>query len=157
MEIYFLRHGLADWPNWNRPDSERPLTDEGVERMKAQAKTMKRLGLAPDLIAASPLVRAQQTAQIVGDRFNLTINVTLLLAPGFDLTKLTAIVRDLPNVKELMVVGHEPDFSQTITSLIGGGRIVMKKGGLARVEILSIEPLAGQLVWLLAPKVLAET
>jgi phosphohistidine phosphatase len=102
-------------------------------------------------------VRAQQTAQIVGDRFNLTINVTLLLAPGFDLTKLTAIVRDLPNVKELMVVGHEPDFSQTITSLIGGGRIVMKKGGLARVEILSIEPLAGQLVWLLAPKVLAET
>lgn len=156
MNLYFLRHGLADWPNWNKPDDERPLTDEGFERMKAQAKALKRLGLAPDLIAASPLVRAQQTAQLVADRFDLTVNVTPLLAPGFDLKKLSAIVRDLPTVKELIVVGHEPDFSTTISALIGGGRVVMKKGGLARVEVFSTEPLAGQLVWLLAPKVMVE-
>jgi phosphohistidine phosphatase len=53
-----------------------------------------------------------------------------------------------------MLVGHEPSFSQVIGQLIGGGRIVMKKGGLARVDVNSIDTLPGELVWLLAPKML---
>ena len=55
-----------------------------------------------------------------------------------------------------MFVGHEPDFSTTITSLVGG-RVVMKKGGLARVDIISDQPLLGELVWLIAPKIFDET
>jgi phosphohistidine phosphatase SixA len=51
-------------------------------------------------------------------------------------------------------VGHEPTFSATITTLIGGGRITLKKGALARVEITSFEPLSGDLLWLLQPKTL---
>ena len=153
MNLYFLRHGLADWPNWDRPDAERPLTPEGIQRMKAEAKAMKGLGIAPALIAASPLVRAKQTAEIVADRFGLTVNATPLLAPGFGMRQLTALLRDMSGVKEAMLVGHEPDFSATISDLIGGGRVVMKKGGLARVEV-DPESLTGELVWLLAPKVL---
>jgi phosphohistidine phosphatase len=53
-----------------------------------------------------------------------------------------------------MLVGHEPDFSRTIADLIGGGRVVMKKGGLARVDLESVDPPSGALVWLLAPKVM---
>jgi phosphohistidine phosphatase len=52
-----------------------------------------------------------------------------------------------------MLVGHEPDFSETIRALIGGGRVVCKKGGLARVDLLSdAATLSGQLVWLIPPK-----
>ena len=153
MNLYFLRHGLADWPNWNKPDDERPLTPEGINKMKAEAKALKGLGIAPALIAASPLARAQQTAEIVADRFGLPVNVTPLLAPGFGKRQLTALLRELSGVKEVMLVGHEPDFSATIATLIGGGRVVMKKGGLARVDV-DPETMTGELVWLLAPKVL---
>ena len=54
-----------------------------------------------------------------------------------------------------MFVGHEPDFSTTISSLVGG-RVVMKRGGLARIDIVSPQPLLGELVWLIAPKIFGE-
>ena len=53
-----------------------------------------------------------------------------------------------------MVVGHEPDFSATVAELIGGGDVVMKKGGLARVDVTGPRPAAAQLVWLLTPPLL---
>ncbi len=54
-----------------------------------------------------------------------------------------------------MLVGHEPDFSETIAELIGGGRVVCKKGGLARVDVADSSLDDGELVWLLPPKDLA--
>ncbi len=154
-KLYFLRHGLADWPDWDKPDEERPLTPDGIERMKLEAKTITRLKLAPDAILSSPLVRARQTADIVADRLGLPVKVAPALAPGFSLTKLEKLVRDA-DPGALMLVGHEPDFSTTISQLIGGGHVIMKKGGLARVDITSLDPLGGELVWLLAPAVLAD-
>ncbi len=155
-KLYFLRHGLADWPDWAGTDEERPLTLDGVEKMKAEAKKFKSLNLAPNVILASPLIRARQTADIVAERFGLPMKVLPALAPGFDLKKLDKIVSDLDDARVLMLVGHEPDFSTTISQLIGGGHIAMKKGGLARVDITSLNPLSGQLVWLLAPAVLVD-
>lgn len=154
-KLYFLRHGLADWPAWDKPDEERPLTPEGIERMKLEAKTIKRLKLAPEAILSSPLVRARQTADIVADRLGLPVKVSSLLAPGFNAQKLDKLVREA-DAGALMLVGHEPDFSTTISQLIGGGHIVMKKGGLARVDITALDPLNGELVWLLAPAVLVD-
>ena len=154
-KLYFLRHGLADWPGWDKPDEERPLTPDGIERMKLEAKTIKRLKLAPDAILSSPLVRARQTADLVADRLGLPVKVSALLAPVFNLQKLEKLVRDA-DAGTLLLVGHEPDFSTTISQLVGGGRIVMKKGGLARVDITSLDSLGGELVWLLAPAVLAD-
>ena len=60
---------------------------------------------------------------------------------------------ELVDVAAELVVGHEPDFSGTISALIGGGSVVMKKGGLARIDVVSRHPLRGSLVWLIAPKV----
>ncbi|MBZ0288948.1 MAG: hypothetical protein K8I30_15125, partial [Anaerolineae bacterium] len=54
---------------------------------------------------------------------------------------------------EIMFVGHEPDFSTAVSKLIGGGEIVMKKGGMARVDLFSTTPLRGALVWVIPPKV----
>jgi phosphohistidine phosphatase SixA len=55
-----------------------------------------------------------------------------------------------------MFVGHEPDFGLTVSALIGGGTITMKKGGVARIDVESSEPLHGSLVWLIAPKLFDE-
>ena len=157
MQLYFLRHGLADWPNWDPArDHERPLTDEGMEKMKAEAKAIKRLGLELDAILSSPFVRAQQTAQPVAERLGLNVVEEAALAPGFDLKRLQAVLKRHPDARAIMLVGHEPDFSRTIGQLIGGGRVAMKKGGLARVDLEAPDPPQGELVWLLAPKVLIE-
>ena len=155
MQLYFLRHGLADWPDWDAAqDHLRPLTKEGLKKMKAEAKTLVRLGVKFDAILSSPYTRALQTADIVAGQFGQEVTEEAHLAPGFNLERLQAIVTRYPTAQALLLVGHEPTFSSTITALIGGGRITLKKGALARIEITSFDPLSGDLLWLLQPKTL---
>jgi phosphohistidine phosphatase len=157
MILYFLRHGLAgDRADWLENDSQRPLTKEGKEKMAREAETIAGLGLNLDLIVTSPLTRALQTAQIVAQRLDIENKLAQdeRISPGFDLQKLSEILTGHPGVETLMVVGHEPDFSETISDLIGGGRVVCKKGGLARVDVISQTPLMGELAWLMTPKLL---
>jgi phosphohistidine phosphatase len=156
MKMYFLRHGLADWPNWDAArDAERPLTDEGIKKMKVEAKAIERLELGLDVILSSPYTRARQTAQAVADQLGLKVIDEEQLAPGFDVDRLRDVLRRYPDAESIMLVGHEPSFSATISQLIGGGQIVMKKGSLARVDVDSIDSLRGELVWLLTSKLLA--
>jgi len=156
MKLYFLRHGLADWPNWDAArDNERPSTDEGIKKMQAEAKTIERLDLGLDVILSSPYTRARQTAQAVADQLGLKVIDEDQLTPGFDVDRLRDVLRRYPNAESIILVGHEPSFSATISQLIGGGQIVMKKGSLARVDVDSIDSPRGELVWLLTPKLLA--
>ncbi len=155
MRLFFLRHGMADWPDWDPArDDERPLTDKGVKKVKAAAKTMKQFGLRFDAILSSPLIRARQTAEAVARQLGMEVTQEPALAPGFDAKGLSRLLRDHAGASALLIVGHEPDFSRTIAELTGG-RVVMKKGSLARVDLESTDPPNGKLVWLLAPKTLS--
>jgi len=155
MQLYFLRHGVADWPDWDpAQDHARPLTKEGVKKMKVEAKAIAAWGVTFDAVLSSPLTRAWQTADIVAEKLGLEVSEEPRLAPGFNLDRLAEIVAHYASAKALLLVGHEPTFSLTIGQLIGGGRIVMKKGALARVDLIAREPLSGQLIWLVSPRVL---
>jgi phosphohistidine phosphatase len=156
MELYFLRHGQAeDAASWNGNDFDRPLTDDGRERMARQAKTMKQLVRNVDAIVTSPLVRAQQTATIVADALKMRDRLVedARLALNFDAEQLTEILRSHDGATALILVGHEPSMSATIGRLIGEASVQMKKGSLARVD-LPDSMQRGELVWLLPPKVL---
>ncbi len=118
--LYFLRHGLADWPDWKKPDDERPLTDDGVKRMKASARAIERLDLGLELILTSPLVRARQTAEIVAGRLGLEAVAHPALGVGFSTSKLAALVREHGQRRAILIVGHEPDLSEVISDVIGG-------------------------------------
>ncbi|MCL4396107.1 MAG: phosphohistidine phosphatase SixA, partial [Chloroflexi bacterium] len=158
MRIYFLRHGLAgDRNDWTGDDYDRPLTEEGKERMTRQAATMAKLGLDPDVIVTSPLVRAVQTAEIVARVLKRDDRLVKddRLGPGFGASELTGILESQPNATSVMLVGHEPGMSETISRLIGGGRVVCKKASLACVEIPHTASLRGELVWLYNAKVMA--
>ena len=76
MEIYFLRHGIAvkRGTEGYKNDSERPLTEKGVRRMRETANGMHDLGLDFDWILSSPYVRAKQTAEIVATVFDQKVN-----------------------------------------------------------------------------------
>jgi phosphohistidine phosphatase len=156
MILYFLRHGRADRSAWMGMDFERPLTEDGKERMVQEAESIHQLDLGPDVILTSPLVRAYQTAEIVAERLSMhdLLVVDERLEPGFGPGDLEEILEEYPQADEIMLVGHEPDFSETISYLIGGGTIVCKKGSLARVDLVDAGPLAGELVWLIPPKAL---
>jgi len=156
MKLYFLRHGKADRSQWDGDDAARPLTAEGEEAMRREAKALRALGLAPDVIVTSPLARASRTAELAADGLGLGGRVVVddRLAPGFDARRLEQVLTAHGPADEVMLVGHEPDFSATVAELIGGGDIVMKKGGLARVDVTAPVAGGGELVWLLTPPLL---
>jgi phosphohistidine phosphatase len=148
MKLYFLRHGKADWPNWNKSDDERPLTAEGKAQVAAVAKLLARLEIAP-VIVTSPLPRASQTAVIAGKHLGQKVQVDPLLRPGFDAAKLKKLLKAFSG-ESLMVVGHEPDFTRTIFQLTGGETKLPKAG----VALVQLDPgsLKGELRWLVPPK-----
>jgi phosphohistidine phosphatase len=158
MILYFLRHGLAgDKTKWQSDDRLRPLTQEGNASMIHTAERIAALNLGLDLIISSPLVRAYQTAEIVARRLAMMDNLVQdeRLAPGVGFQGLAGILAGHFE-DTIMLVGHEPDFSGMLTTLIGGGKLVLQKGGVARVDLTSNEPLLGKLVWLLPRVILAD-
>lgn len=150
MEIYFLRHGEADWPNWKKSDDERPLTKRGKKEMREIAKFLKRFKVDPELIVTSPLPRASQTAEIAAEHLKIKCRKDKLIAPGFGRQELERVLKKYP-AESLMVVGHEPDFSHTIAQLTGG-EVKLSKAGIALVE-LDRSWRNGRLLWLIPPKV----
>jgi phosphohistidine phosphatase len=154
MRVYFFRHGLAqahDDPTL--PDHLRQLTDEGIIRTRRAARVLKMLDLNPERLYSSPLIRARQTADILGQTLGVAVQVREELSPGFNVAALDSLTHDLGPDDEVLLVGHEPDFSDMVSELTGGCQVEMKKGGLARVDIELYHPLRGALVWLIAPKV----
>jgi phosphohistidine phosphatase len=152
MELYFLRHGIAaDVGPDGSGDAGRPLTAEGIAKLKEEARGLRRLGVRPDIILTSPLVRARQTAEIVRHALGLDSRVVDALAPGCDITRLRDLLGEYRSAESIMVVGHEPDFSDLIGALTGGSRVQLKKGGLARIDLESVDEGAGALIWLLPP------
>jgi phosphohistidine phosphatase len=149
MQLYFLRHGEADWPDWKKSDDERPLTEFGKKEVRDVAKFLARLKVRPDLIVTSPLPRAAQTAEIAVDFLKAKLRKDELLAPGFGMSELGTILKRHRS-KALMLVGHEPDFTNVISGLTGAS-LKLSKAGVALLDV-DPEPEEGRLLWLFPPK-----
>jgi len=149
MQLYFLRHGEADWPDWSKPDDERPLTDFGKKEVRQLAKFLNRLKVRPDLIVTSPLPRALQTAEVAAEQLKAKVRQDEALEPGFGITQLRTVLKRHRS-KVLMLVGHEPDFSSVISALTGAF-LKLSKAGVALVDI-DLETEKGKLLWLFPPK-----
>ena len=149
MQLYFLRHGEADWPGWTKPDDERPLTDFGKKEARQVAKFLNCLKVKPDLIVSSPLPRALQTAEAAAEQLKTKLCQDEALEPGFGIGELSTVLKQHGS-KVLMLVGHEPDFSSVISALTGGF-VKMSKAGVALIDI-DPETEKGRLLWLFPPK-----
>lgn len=149
MQLYFLRHGEADWPGWTKPNDERPLTDFGKKEVRQVAKFLNRLKVKPDLIVTSPLPRALQTAEVAAEQLKTKLRQDEALEPGFGISELRTVLKRHRS-KVLMLVGHEPDFSSVISALTGASLKLSKAG----VALVGIDPEAteGRLLWLFPPK-----
>lgn len=148
MHLYFLRHGAADWPDWDKPDDERPLTKAGRKEMHEVGEFLARCKIKADLILTSPLPRAAQTADIAAEHLKLRVHEEKMLAPGFAVEDLTRLLRKHPQ-QVLMLVGHEPDFTSVIGALTGAS-LKLSKAGVALID-LNLQ--RGRLLWLFPPKI----
>ncbi len=123
--IWFLRHGEAED---GTPDHERPLTKKGERQARDAGAALATLGVEPELCVASPRVRARETARLACESLGTDMTIDERLSGGpFDPLELAA------GLTEVLLVGHEPDFSDAIAALTGA-RVDMKKGGLACVD-----------------------
>jgi phosphohistidine phosphatase len=156
IELCFLRHAqAADRETWEQPDEARPLTEKGRRQAERLGRHLAAAGFAPDAVITSPLVRARETAEIVADLVGAGVRSEARLGEPLDLAILDAILDDAGSPRRPVVVGHDPDFSELVTELVGGSPIFMRKGALARIDVeRPLEPGAGELRWLLPPDLL---
>lgn len=154
--LYFLRHGKAVAPSdWRGEDGLRPLAPEGEAAVRREAAALAGMGLALDLILTSPLARARRTAELVAGALGLEDRLAEdeHLSGGFDAGTLLAVLAAHDDPGNVLLVGHEPALGAVVAELIGGGRVALAKGGLARVD-LDADGRRGELVWLLTPALL---
>jgi len=150
MRYYFVRHGIA--VDRARSDFARELTARGRRRVGKSAKVMKALGVTPTRIYTSPRIRARQTAEIIAAELGMQATLAEEVDFGFDMADVRALSQDLSSEDDVMFVGHNPDMSLLVHRL-SGVNVAMKKGGLARIDVINHKSRFGELVWLIAPKV----
>jgi phosphohistidine phosphatase len=123
--IWLLRHGDAEDGS---PDAERPLTDKGERQARNAGKALKQLGVELEACFTSPKVRARDTARLACEELGVEVSEEPALQGGpFDPYEVAA---GLDNV---LLVGHDPDFSMAVHTLTGA-QVRMKKGGLAGIS-----------------------
>lgn len=155
MHLYIMRHGIAvEGGAWEGHDATRPLTEEGKERTREVVEALQKNGAVDaETLWSSPLVRAMDTAEIVGDVLNLKVNIVSALACGADLATVLKSIRNELLPKKLIWTGHEPDCGRIIGELIGDsvGDYALKRAGIA---FLKGDFKAGgmKLVWKRQPK-----
>jgi phosphohistidine phosphatase len=125
--IWLLRHGDAE-DGAGKPDSERELTDKGRRQAVDAGQALRKLGVTLEACLTSPRVRARQTAELACEPHGIEVQLDQRLAGGdFDPLELAA------SRGEVLLVGHEPDFSGAVAQLTGSW-VKMKKGGLAGID-----------------------
>jgi phosphohistidine phosphatase len=123
--IWLLRHGDAAEGS---PDAERPLTEKGEHQARAVGEALKSLGVKIDACLTSPKVRAADTAKLACEPLGLDYQLEPRLSGGpFDPEELAA------GLGEVLLVGHDPDFSMAVHAMTGA-QVRIKKGGVVGVD-----------------------
>ena len=146
-QLWLLRHGEAV-PHDSKPDQERELTARGERQALAAGAALARLGLGVAACYTSPKVRARQTAELACQSLGIEPVVEDSIGEGFERDDAIALLRAHGDEARVLVVGHEPDFSQLVYDLTGA-RVDFKKGGVAAVRA---ERGSGELLVLLRPR-----
>lgn len=114
----------------------------------------------PELILTSPLVRAEQTAQVVAQSFPGGETVTeRWLASGMGAEDFFAGMSAYKKHASVMVVGHEPDFSETISAALGStgfSAVRVRKASLTLLDFATLRPGAGRLDWSLPVRLMGQ-
>jgi phosphohistidine phosphatase len=147
QQLWLLRHGEAE-PHDARPDADRRLTDRGREQSRVAGRALAAMKVQMQLAFTSPKVRARDTAVLACEVLGIEPMDHAALFAGFDVADALELLGAAGPDQRVLVVGHEPDFSQVVHDLTGA-RIDLKKGGIAAVRM---DGTHGELIALLRPR-----
>ncbi len=167
-QTYFIRHGIAVDRSSERTDEARFLTPKGIDKTQQVAQRLLDQGLQFDALLTSPLVRAQQTAEILHSvGLSAQIEEFLPLSPGGDLSGWLSWLKNwqqaYPERQSVALVGHEPKLSQWAQQLVTGANSppqsrqwILKKAGVIGLQVPAADRAVGQsqLFWLSPPRFL---
>ena len=146
-QLWLLRHGEAV-PHESKPDADRELTARGERQALAAGEGLARLGVEFAACYTSPKIRARDTARLACQALNIEPDEVAVLADGFGREDALELLLGHDDDARVLVVGHDPSFSQVVFDLTGG-RVDFKKGGIAAIRV---ERGSGELLALLRPR-----
>ncbi len=155
MNLYLIRHSLAENISTNKKDFDRELTEEGKLIIAKASSAWKNYLGQIDVVLTSPLTRAMQTAEIIST--NLQEIPNLIKDNNLGTGSRTADLIDLLNsieYKNVIVVGHQPDLSHHINNFCGTGsfNLAFPPASLAKIEFEnSIKYGRGRLIYFVPP------
>jgi len=157
MEIYILRHGIAEVRRAGRSDEDRKLTEEGRQKLRLVLARARKAKAAPSLILTSPLVRAVETAEIAAEVLGYASAIvrTDALLPSSSSRAVWRELRGHAGEAAILLAGHEPLLGETASYLLGATRVIvdLKKGALLRIDVEEPSPEPrGVLQWMLTAK-----
>ena len=161
MQIYLLRHGIAEDARAGQPDSERALTEDGRDRLRRVLKRARSADLDPGVILSSPYRRAVETAAVAAEVLGYKGEVvrTRALTPEASPSDVWEEIRDRRDEPSMLLASHEPLMSSMTAFLLDSPALMvdMKKAALLRIDCDRFGPKPhGILKWMLTPGVCME-
>jgi len=157
LELYLLRHGIAEDHSPTGHDSDRRLTEEGRDKLKRVLKRAAQAGVEPSLILSSPYARALQTAELAASELNYKGQILGVdsLTPDSSPPAVWSTIREHRDEAAILMAGHEPLFSSTVAWLLGSTRqmVEFRKGALVRIDVRAGASPVGVLQWMLTPRI----
>jgi phosphohistidine phosphatase len=161
MKLIIVRHAIAmphGTPEFS--EDERPLTKDGIRKMKEASLGLNALGCIPDIILSSPLPRAKHTAEILLQSLGKQMPLHLIdaLAPSGSHSDVYKEIRRHQKAGSIMLVGHQPSLGEIAGEIAWGSPehyVELKKGGACAIDIEAMTPTPrGSLLWLVTPSIL---
>jgi phosphohistidine phosphatase len=158
MQIYLLRHGIAEASHAGLRDPDRALTPEGAEKLRRVLERARSAGLEPGVVLSSPYRRAVQTAQVAAETLHYTRKIveTAALTPDATPNEAWDEIRNHRHEPAVLLASHEPLMSTLAAFLLNSPTLAidMKKAALVRIdcERAGASP-SGILKWMLTPAV----
>jgi phosphohistidine phosphatase len=156
VELYLLRHGIAEDHSPTGRDADRRLTEEGREKLKRVLKRAAQAGVEPSLILSSPYTRAMETAELAASELHYKGEILRVgsLTPDSSPPAVWSTIREHRDEAAILLAGHEPLFSSTAAWLLGSTRqmVEFRKGALVRIDVRTGAAPVGVLQWMITAK-----
>ena len=156
MIIYFVRHASAGQKKLSgKKDEKRPLDPDGVQQCTQMGRVLSSMEVGVDAIISSPLKRATQTAALIANEigYDGKLHIENALRPEAKYDHFRDMLRDYSKNESILVVGHNPNFSDFLGRTIAGSgeraHVDMRKGAVAKIESKQKKYV---LDWLLTPR-----